>query len=115
MERSPSSARTCFACARRERGQKRVPLPPARITGRKSIALGMENSSYPTEGVFAQSRQRNQAHSANLATGMRSNWVAPTHPDLGPGTRTLDETGQKLTHATGSFVDVFLRHWIGQA
>jgi hypothetical protein len=30
---SPSSAKTCFAFALRLRGQNRVPLPPARITG----------------------------------------------------------------------------------
>ena len=49
MERSPSSARTCLARARRERGQKRVPLPPARITGRKSIGFDIEETSYSTE------------------------------------------------------------------
>src|SRR5580698_5295838 len=33
MVRSPSRANTCFARAFRLRGQNRVPLPPARITG----------------------------------------------------------------------------------
>jgi hypothetical protein len=56
MERSPSSANTCLARARRERGQKRVPLPPARITGRKSIAFNIEETSYRTEITFAQGR-----------------------------------------------------------
>src|SRR6185312_10192619 len=37
MVRSPSRARTCLARALRLRGQKRVPLPPARMMGRKSI------------------------------------------------------------------------------
>ena len=54
IERSPSSASTCLARARRDRGQNRVPLPPASITGRKSIDFGMENTSYPTEARFAQ-------------------------------------------------------------
>src|SRR6185437_3761503 len=36
MVRSPSSASTCFARAFRLRGQKRVPLPPARMIGRNS-------------------------------------------------------------------------------
>src|SRR5208283_3080875 len=53
MERSPSRARTCLACARRERGQKRVPLPPARITGRKSISFDIDETSYPTKTRFA--------------------------------------------------------------
>jgi hypothetical protein len=56
MERSPSSARTCLARARRERGQNRVPLPPARITGRKSIDVDIEKLSYPTRITFAQRR-----------------------------------------------------------
>src|SRR5580704_9010951 len=56
MERSPSSASTCLARARRERGQKRVPLPPARMTGRKSTAFGIEELSYPTGVWFAQVR-----------------------------------------------------------
>src|SRR6201996_7446880 len=34
--RSPSSDNPCFGCARRLRGQKRVPLPPARITAANS-------------------------------------------------------------------------------
>src|SRR5271157_202597 len=54
MERSPSKAKTCLARARRERGQKRVPLPPARITGRKSIGFDIEHTSYPTNTRFAQ-------------------------------------------------------------
>src|ERR1700691_6093407 len=54
MERSPSRARTCLARARRERGQKRVPLPPAKITGRKSIAFNIEETSYRTKITFAQ-------------------------------------------------------------
>src|SRR5580692_9117580 len=54
MERSPSSAKTCLARARRERGQNRVPLPPARITGRKSTDFGIEVTSYSTETTFAQ-------------------------------------------------------------
>ena len=54
MERSPSSASTCLARARRERGQNRVPLPPARITGRKSIDFDIEDTSYWTSGTFAQ-------------------------------------------------------------
>src|SRR5580658_5592651 len=54
MERSPSRASTCLARARRERGQKRVPLPPARITGRKSIDFDIEDTSYRRNGMFAQ-------------------------------------------------------------
>src|ERR1035441_6641099 len=54
MERSPSRANTCLARARRERGQKRVPLPPARITGRKSIGFDIEDTSYWTGTTFAQ-------------------------------------------------------------
>src|SRR6185437_15653937 len=57
MERSPSSARTCLARARRERGQKRVPLPPANIIGRKSIDFGIEEPSYRTNANFAQGRR----------------------------------------------------------
>ncbi len=36
MLRAPSSTRSCFARQRRLRGQKRVPLPPARMIGRNS-------------------------------------------------------------------------------
>src|SRR5579871_1491059 len=54
MERSPSSASTCLARARRERGQKRVPLPPASITGRKSIDSNMVETSYLTKTAVAQ-------------------------------------------------------------
>jgi hypothetical protein len=43
-----------LARARRDRGQKRVPLPPARITGRKSIAFDIEETSYSTDMTFAQ-------------------------------------------------------------
>jgi hypothetical protein len=56
MERSPSSANTCLARARRERGQKRVPLPPASITGRKSIDFDIEDTSYRRTRMFAQCR-----------------------------------------------------------
>src|SRR5580700_3198280 len=56
MERSPSRASTCLARARRERGQKRVPLPPANITGRKSIAFNIEETSYATKITFAQGK-----------------------------------------------------------
>src|SRR5271168_2437207 len=37
MLRSPSSTKTCLARARRLSGQNRVPLPPARMIGRKSM------------------------------------------------------------------------------
>ena len=37
-----------------EDGQKRVPLPPASMTGRKSIVFGIELPSYPTRTTFAQ-------------------------------------------------------------
>src|SRR6266851_4562352 len=53
MVRTPSSANTCFARARRLRGQNRVPLPPARITGANCIpvpfpnVIGLLTNEYP--------------------------------------------------------------------
>ncbi len=68
MDRSPSRASTCLARARRERGQKRVPLPPASITGRKSISFNMEETSYPTDITFGPvTWQRHSAANARDA------------------------------------------------
>src|SRR5579872_3658280 len=61
MERSPSRASTCLARARRLRGQKRVPLPPAKIMGRKSIAIDLlaklQNTSGTSKGGSVCRRQ----------------------------------------------------------
>ena len=41
--RAPSNTSSCFARQRRLRGQKRVPLPPARIMGRNSTLDFMDS------------------------------------------------------------------------
>src|ERR1039458_6724282 len=115
MERSPSRASTCLARARRERGQKRVPLPPARITGRKSIGFGIERTSYPTDTTFAQC--------CPTHTTLFRSWTAPSaigdgaQMGLQPETSAagpfepdarLFQSGEEFAHAAGSFVDICL-------
>src|SRR5260370_18168603 len=51
--RSPSRASTCFARALRLRGQNRVPLPPARITG-----ANFRSALLPSIGISLQLTQR---------------------------------------------------------
>src|SRR5665213_3778768 len=122
MERSPSRASTCLARARRERGQKRVPLPPARITGRKSIGFDIERTSYPTDTTFAQCCP---THSPTFC-----NWTAPSaigdgaqmglQPEIcaaGPSKRNarLFQSGQEFAHAAGSLVDIRLGYRVRDA
>src|ERR1700733_8154156 len=113
MERSPSRASTCFAWARRERGQKRVPLPPARITGRKSIELGMENPSYSTEGRFAQSRRG--FHEATVSQLTKRNPGNLGLCLIAARRVLLCKTSEEVAHAAGALVDVLFRDRVGEA
>src|SRR6185312_12827831 len=124
MERSPSSASTCLARARRERGQKRVPLPPASITGRKSIGFGIEESSYPTNTNFAQGRL---CHSFGQEPPCPGNHCAehriePLLPiqirNFAPpdaSRNRLLKAGQEFLHPARSFIDVLFGHGVGHA
>src|SRR4030095_80740 len=56
-ETGAPTLRNCLGLALRERGHRRVPLPPARITGVKSsvfIFLHLEFLNFPIQGRLAQ-------------------------------------------------------------
>src|ERR1035441_10015301 len=112
MERSPSSARTCLAWARRERGQKRVPLPPARITERKSTDFGIEHTSYASNYTFAQACFiiLRKGRPACAATALEREYFNSRLASLSPHTvfrfANLLQPGQKLAHPPGSLVDI---------
>src|SRR5271157_3756648 len=111
MERSPSKAKTCLARARRERGQKRVPLPPARITGRKSIGFDIAETSYRTNTRFAQREMKLFLEgNRGCAAPPLLETVFP-HPTWQNGARgnlsrkaRLGQLGQEFRHAAGALV-----------
>jgi len=75
MDRSPSSARTCLAWARRERGQNRVPLPPATI---QDVIWVPQNTEAVIRMRFKQWKGKSVYHCHILPhedTGMMQNFL----------------------------------------
>src|SRR3954468_17460584 len=71
----PFSANTCLGMAFRLRGQKRVPLPPARMTGKKSIFLdlvlreGLGAAGFGFDRVTSAMRRCRETNGARLSMG----------------------------------------------
>src|SRR5215471_632922 len=88
MVRSPSSASTCLARALRLRGQKRVPLPPARIIGRKSIASDMALRSLGIE-IFTLIGEECELLQLRLRSILSNCERLPESPQVGNGSAKM--------------------------
>src|ERR1039458_1670615 len=103
MVRAPSSASTCFARARLLLGQKRVPLPPARITGANRGPV--LPSAKP---IVTNVSGKSSAHRAKLR-GRRSG--ARSQPAASP----LPQLPEAVAHPLDTLVHHVAGHRIRQA